>query len=313
MKIIVISGSTASGKTSLSIEMAKRLNCEIVNFDSLLFYKGMNIGTAKPSKSEMEGIPHHLIDIRPPSEPLNAKDYIDLAIPLINQLHEQGKNIIMVGGSGFYLRALLYGMYDSQTSSEEIIKKSNDLYELEGIIPFLNILRESDKISFEQLHENDHYRIRRAVEHFWTTGSPLSESSMKKSKELQNLNKSNSHDWTLLHFNLLIPKENHWRIIEERSKDIIQKGLIQEVKSLLASGLTGKEKPMNSIGYKEAQSFIREELNEEELLEKIYINTRRLAKAQKTWFKKDQFAKVINPINIEERELALTLAKEFFK
>ncbi len=299
-KIIIVSGATATGKTQLSIELARVSESEIVNFDSLLFYKGMDIGTAKPTLEEKNQIPHHLIDIRTPNDPLNASDYSKLAKPLIDKKLSQNKNLILVGGSGFYLRALLYGMYNSPSTPTEIQTKSNDLYEEHGIEPFIEILKEHDPKSFDHYHKNDHYRIRRAVEHFWTNKTPFSDVREKKEELNQSQRLTNTNGWNLIHFNLLPPKEDHWKIIRKRSEKMIREGLIQEVEDLLKSGLTGKEKPMNSIGYKETQKFLRGELSKDQLIERIYLNTRRLAKSQKTWFKKDNFAKFINPLNIDE-------------
>lgn len=302
-KIIIVSGSTASGKTSFSIELAKKFQCEIVNFDSLLFYKGLTIGTAKPNLEERQGVIHHLIDIKMPDDHLNAADYIKLATPLINSKINEGKSLLLVGGSGFYLRALLMGMYDSITTPGHITQKSEQLYEDKGIPPFLEILKENDPDSFSKIHENDHYRIRRAVEHFWTTNSPFSQAE----KSLLNKNEEtldNIHGWSLLHFNLKIEKEKHWEIIHKRTLKMIDQGLLDEVQSLLDSGFGPENKPMQSIGYKECVDYIRQTnpliKSREDLIERIYLNTRRLAKSQKTWFQKDQNAIILDPLNIDQ-------------
>jgi tRNA dimethylallyltransferase len=281
-KIIIISGPTATGKTQISIEMAKLFQAEIVNFDSLLFYREINIGTAKPTVTERQNIKHHLIDIASISTPLNAARFREMANFEINKLHQDNKLIILTGGSGFYLQALIKGMYDSPTTNEKVIERSEVLYQEQGISPFLEILKLYDKINYERLHPNDHYRIRRAVEHFWAHGTPFS--SMQLNHEnLKNLNEPN---WDILHCYLNIPKEEHWPIIQKRTKKMLQDGLIDEVKKLLEN-FTGNEKPLQSIGYKETIDFLKSHQTDQlQLEEKINIATRQLAKAQRTWFNK---------------------------
>jgi tRNA dimethylallyltransferase len=282
MKVIVISGPTASGKTDISIELARTLGGEIVNFDSLLLYKEITIGTAKPTKEEQGEIPHHMVDVASISSPLNAADYAKMALPIIQKLLEQKKLVYLVGGSGFYLQALLKGMYDSPTTAKEITEKSDALYEEQGIAPFLEFLKQNDFASFERYHENDHYRVRRAVEHYWNTGTPLSEKRAEKDQEVI---ESNIHGWKVLHLHLDLPKDEHLKIIEKRTQRMLQTGLIDEVKNLLSVGFTGQEKPLQSIGYKEVLEFISgtfKDLNECE--ERIVISTRQLAKSQRTWF-----------------------------
>ncbi|MFA5584489.1 MAG: tRNA (adenosine(37)-N6)-dimethylallyltransferase MiaA, partial [Bacteriovoracaceae bacterium] len=202
MKVIVVSGPTACGKTKISIDLAIKFNAEVVNFDSLLLYKEISIGTAKPTSYEMNGVPHHMIDVATISDPLNASSYALNALPVINDIHRRGKNVILTGGSGFYLQALLKGMYDSPTTPPHISQRSDELYQAEGIGPFLEILKIEDINSFKRYHENDHYRIRRAVEHFWTHGTPLSEIRESKDQENQKLVDGNIHGWDLLHIYL---------------------------------------------------------------------------------------------------------------
>ena len=285
-KICIISGPTASGKTQTSINLAKSLGGEIINFDSLLFYKELNIGTAKPTLEEREGIPHYMIDIESISNPINAADFVAMATPLITKILNKKKLIYLVGGSGFYLQALLYGMFDSPTTPEAIIQKSNTLYQEEGITPFLEILEKSDTESFKRLHSNDHYRIRRAVEHFWTTNIPFSQAK-KEMEEQRKVPLYQKQGWELHHIYLDLPKEEHFKIIQKRTNKMVEEGLIQEVQTLLQNNFTGQEKPLQSIGYKECLRFLQEkDYTQEQMIEDINISTRQLAKAQRTWFKK---------------------------
>ncbi|MCB9092303.1 MAG: tRNA (adenosine(37)-N6)-dimethylallyltransferase MiaA [Halobacteriovoraceae bacterium] len=308
-RVLIISGPTATGKTHLSIETAQKYDAEIVNFDSLLFYNELNIGVAKPTLEELSSVPHHMVSIASIAKPYNAAMYMEQTIPLINEIHGRNRPVILVGGSGFYLQAILQGMYNSPTTPLETLEKSNQLYEDKGIEPFREILKSHDPLSFDRYHENDHYRTRRAVEHFWTTGEAFS--SSREVKEVENREKaqwpSERYHWKTHHIYLNIPKDEHYSIILERTKSMIQQGLIQEVKNLLKK-YTGLEKPLQSIGYKQTIQFLRGEIaTEEELVEKIFIATRRLAKSQRTWFnkrKKNEY----NPLK-DKSELLNSISK----
>lgn len=297
MKVIVISGPTASGKTDMAVELARKYGGEVVNFDSLLLYKEINIGTAKPTAEEQQMVPHHMLNVRSIAEPMNAADYARQALPLIEKLLSEKKLVYLVGGSGFYLQALLKGMYESETTPVDITAKSDELYEKSGIDPFLEILKAHDPASLERYHANDHYRVRRAVEHWWTTGSPLSSARVNKDQENVTLNRPTIHNWDLLHIYLDLPKDEHLKIIEKRTDRMLSTGLIEEVRGLLQSGFTGLEKPLQSIGYKETLDFISGVYkNLDECRERIIISTRQLAKSQRTWFNRDDFKEVFHPL-----------------
>lgn len=311
MKVIVLSGATATGKTDICIELARKFGGEVVNFDSLLLYKEITIGTAKPTPSEQGEIPHHMIDVASISNPLNAADYARMAFPLIQELHAQHKLVYLVGGSGFYLQALIQGMYDSPTTCPKITEKSDFLYRESGIAPFLKILSEVDPLSFERYHENDHYRVRRATEHFWNTGTPLSlERSIKDEENQQR--KENIHGWEVLHLYLEIPREEHFEIIKKRTDRMLTTGLMKEVKTLLEAGFSGEEKPLQSIGYKEALQLISGEFRDRgACAERINISTRQLAKAQRTWFNRIQDKHSFHPLT--EREDLFERVESFLK
>lgn len=299
--VIVISGPTASGKTSTSLELASRFGGEIVNFDSLLLYKEINIGTAKPTLEEQKKIPHHMLNVRSIAEPMNAADYASEALKVVESLLQAGKIVYLVGGSGFYLQALLKGMYDSPSTPLEITQRSDKLYAAEGIKPFLEILRSVDPETFARYHENDHYRVRRAVEHWWSNGTKLSDERKRKDSANQEMRQTSVHDWNLLHIHLDLPKEEHLHIIEKRTRSMLELGLYDEVKALLAQGFTGLEKPLQSIGYKEMLDLhfgVHKTLKECE--ERIIISTRQLAKSQRTWFKRDNQKLTFHPVKQKE-------------
>lgn len=306
-KLIIISGPTATGKTALSIKLAKIFNGVVVNFDSLLFYEELKIGNARPTNEEMAGVPHFLIGNCSAKNPLNANSFCKLATPLIEDHLKKNKTVFLVGGSGFYLRALLKGMFEDLSTPAEISEKSNALYQKEGITPFLDILIKQDPQSLKKLHINDHYRLRRAVEYFWTTGKTISSSERKFNEDADA--KGNIHGWDELHIHLDLPKAQHFEIIQKRTKKMFSDGLIDEVKNLLATGFTGEEKPLQSIGYKEVIEFLKGDIiTLEDCEERISISTRQLAKSQRTWFKKiEKFE--FNPLTDEEKIINLVRSK----
>ena len=311
--VIIISGPTATRKTHTAVQLALAFQkvmarkAEILNFDSLLFYNDLHIGTARPSMVEQGGIRHHLMGVVDLHEEFTAGRFVEMANPLIEKLLKEKIIPILVGGSGFYLRALIKGMYPATPVSPDIKKRVSDLYQAEGITPFIDLLKKEDPDSFHHLHGNDHYRIMRAVEHLWTEGQPISQSRKRTESEGPYDFLQNAHpEWNLLHLYLDIPKDEHNRIISERVEKMLASGLIEEVKHLLAAGYSGREKGLQSIGYKEVLAYLRGELgNVRQLSDLIATNTRHLAKAQRTFFKKINDKIQYNPI-LEEEKLLLS-------
>lgn len=303
-KLIIISGATASGKTKISIEAAKwiqekfGISVSIVNFDSLLFYKEISIGTAKPTTEEMQGISHFMIGIESIKSPINAAEFVKRCEEIINFEFQKNKIIILVGGSAFYLRALLKGMYQPTPLEDDVKNKFDALYEKEGISPFLEYLKKNDPQSLVNLHSNDHYRIIRAVQYFESTGLQIS----AQKKILDELNPYDFstilQPWMLLHIYLEIPRPQHLQIIAERTLKMFNDGLMEELEVLLKNGFSLNEKPLNSIGYKEAIEFKKGKFkNIEECIDKISVSTRQLAKSQRTFFKKITPKESFNPLS----------------
>ena len=293
-KIIIISGPTATGKTEISINLSeylkeKSISSVIVNFDSLLFYNELNIGTAKPSRNERALVKHEMIDIFSAKFHLNASGYCKMAMPIIDNYHNNGFVVILTGGSNFYLRAILKGMYESSETTEAIKESIKEVISQKGFSEINKILKENDPESLVNIHNNDHYRLVRAVEYFMETGKKISD--QKKSfdhVEAFNFNISPINpSWDILHASIDINKPDHQKIILSRTTKMIEQGLINEVEDLLNNGFTGKEKPLCSIGYKESVQFINNEINSiDDCIERISISTRQLAKSQRTWLKK---------------------------
>lgn len=302
MKVVIISGPTATGKTDMAIDLARRFKGEIVNFDSLLLYKEITIGTAKPTPAEMKEVPHHMIDVTSISSPMNASDYMRQAYPVVEKVLKDRSTVFLTGGSGFYLQALLKGMYDSPSTPSEVVKRSEQMYHDEGIAPFREILRHHDPGSYGRYHENDHYRIRRAVEHWWANGSPFFDERLRKNSDNSVLVGPTVHGWDIFHAYLDLPKDEHHGIIEKRTDRMLEKGLIEEVRGLLDQGFTGLEKPLQSIGYHEVLDYIRGvHKTQAECRERIIISTRQLAKSQRTWFNRDPSKHLFHPLEEKDR------------
>lgn len=307
-KLIIISGATATGKTKTSIDLAEniinvlKIPTVIINFDSLLFYKEISIGSAKPTTLEKKNIEHFMIDIESIKSPINAADFIKRGEDIIKRSMAQNKCVILTGGSAFYLRALLKGMYDSAPPSEKTKEKINYLYQKDGIAPIIDFLKTNDPESLLSLHQNDHYRLIRAALHFETTGTKISHQ--------KNLLDENSpydfteiiHPWKILHLYLDLPKELHFEIICKRTEKMFNDGLMEELGNLVQQGFTLEEKPLHSIGYKEAIELRRGLFeNRKKCIERIAISTRQLAKSQRTFFKKIIPKHCFNPIDDQDK------------
>ncbi len=297
MKVVIVSGPTATGKTQTAIDLAASFGGEIVNFDSLLLYREITIGTAKPSMEERQSIPHHMIDVTSIDKPMNAADYEKAAFPVVEKLLKEQKTVYLTGGSGFYLQALIKGMYESPSTPNDVLKKSELMFINEGIAPFREILKQHDPGSFSRYHENDHYRIRRAVEHWWANSTPFFEERSKKSQKNETLPGQSIRSWDIFHAYLDLPKEEHLKIIEKRTDRMLEQGLIDEVRGLLEKGHSGLEKPLQSIGYKEALDFIFGVYKtQKDCRDRIVISTRQLAKSQRTWFNRDSSRHQYHPL-----------------
>ena len=302
--IIILSGATATGKTKLAIQIheylkSHHLKSAIINFDSLCFYNEISIGTAKPTPVEQTKAPHYLVNISSIANPIDAYEFKNLATPLINRFIENQTIPILVGGSGFYLRALIKGMYQSNENrtDQEFKQNIQNEYKKNGIKDFLIYLEKYDPVSFETLHHNDHYRIMRAYEFHLQNKIPISSLKLENSQNAFDFSLTREKNWSPAHFYLQIPKELHLSIISDRVHRIIDDGLIDEVNALLERGFTGDEKPLKSIGYKETVSFLKGQLESiTHLKERINISTRQLAKAQKTFFKKVHPKNTYNPL-----------------
>lgn len=275
-KVLVICGATASGKTALSVACAQKLNTEIVSADSLLVYKGLNIGTAKPTLDERAGIPHHLIDAVDAKENFSVSDYEDAALPIVENLLNEGKTPIVCGGTGFYINALLFkSQFGNVGANEEIRAEYERLASEKGKEYVHAILEEKDPESAKKLHFNDLKRVIRALEIYDITG---------KAKSLQQDDLTPRFDF--LAVSVQYPREVLYRRIDQRVELMFEQGLLEEVRGLLAQGVEETSQCMQGIGYKEIAEGLRIGASVEEMKELIKKNTRNYAKRQETFFKR---------------------------
>ena len=274
-KLIVIAGPTASGKTALAVELARRLDTEIISGDYMLVYKGLDIGTAKPGKKEMGGIRHHLIDILDAGAGFNVTDFINLAKPVITLLNQQGRIPILAGGTGLYIKSLVEGYQFNETSGDPEYRESlQRLAEEKGREYVFDMLRKVNPDAAERLHINNFRRIIRALEVYHLGGEQISE---EKASELA---------YDVFAIGLGWERSVLYERINRRVEIMIEQGLYNEVEGLLKNGISDSCQSMKGIGYKELLPAVRGEISLDEAADKIKQNTRHFAKRQLTWYRK---------------------------
>ncbi len=276
--MILILGVTASGKGRLAFELARQIDAEIISIDSMKVYKRMDIGTAKPPMHAREKVKYHLIDVVEPGESFNVAAFLDQANAAVEQIKARGKSVIAVGGTALYIKALLYGLFEGPGSDRHIRHQLTARAETEGLEKLHRELMQIDPAAAERIHRNDARRIIRALEVHQLTGRPIS------SFQKQWLDQTDDADkWTIV--GLRRDRADASGRINKRVGRMINEGLVEEVRSLLAEDTPLSEQARCAIGYAEIIDHIAGNLTLEEATEKIKINTRRLAKSQRTWFK----------------------------
>ena len=275
MKVIGIVGPTASGKTALSLQVAQRLHGEIICMDSMQIYRGMDIGTAKPTREERARVPHHMLDILPPEASYSVSQYARDAGAVI----EKTAVPLLVGGTGMYLQSLSLPMeYGAAGGDEAIRRKYHQLADEQGPQKVHDRLRQIDPVSAERLHPNDLRRVIRAIEVFEITGVPLSRQKMPSPADAP-------FDFRL--FALDLPRDILYRRIDERVDQMMANGLLDEVRRLLEGGLPADAQSMQGLGYKEMVPVLRGDLRLEDAVALLKVRTRHYAKRQLTWFRRD--------------------------
>ncbi|MBE6982869.1 MAG: tRNA (adenosine(37)-N6)-dimethylallyltransferase MiaA [Ruminococcaceae bacterium] len=280
-KIICISGPTASGKTALSIALAEELGGEIVSCDSMQIYRGMDIGTAKPTLEERRGIPHYMLDVADPTEDFSVSRYCNMASPIVDNILARGKTAIIVGGTGLYMDALIRGNAFAPFPSTGRREKLEALAEREGIEAVLCKLQAVDPDSAARLHPSDRKRIIRALEVYLETGETITAHN-EKTKQLPP--RYNPVWFALEDEN----RQDLYDRIDSRVDLMLQIGLLEEIKSLLAQGIPAKSTAMQAIGYKEFLQALSGEISVEEAAEEVKKASRHYAKRQLTWFRRNE-------------------------
>lgn len=291
-KVIVICGPTASGKTELSIELAKRINGEIISSDSMQIYKDMSIGTAKPTKEEMDGIKHYLIDFVEPNKRYSVADFKKDAENAIEEILEKGKIPIIVGGTGLYVDSLIYGIeYQNIEFDEEYRKFLEERVKKEGLQKLYDEAQKIDPQAIEKISPNDQKRILRILEIYKTTGKNKTE------QELESRKNGVKYDYKV--FAIEMEREQLYARINKRVDIMLENGLIEEVKEVLKKY---DEFPtaMQGLGYKEVVEYLQGSVSKEEMIENIKRETRRYAKRQMTWFRKNKQTIWIGPKDIQK-------------
>lgn len=277
-RILIIIGPTAVGKSKLAIELAKKLDGEIISADSMQVYIGMNIGTAKPTAEELEDVPHHLINLIAPDKPWSVSDFVNNTKGLIDDIAKRGKLPIVVGGTGLYLNALIEGYsFPEIKKNDEVRRRLEGESNSYGSLHLYEKLKKIDPDSAANIHFNDAKRIIRALEVYELTGKPMSK---LRTKDEENIN------FKPIIIGLDMDRHELYKRIEARIDDMLAMGLVNEVRTLIKEGYDPKLTSMQAIGYKEVAEHLHGKYTYDELVNILKQNTRNFAKRQMTWFRR---------------------------
>ena len=275
-KRILILGVTASGKGRLAFELAKSLNGEIISVDSMKVYRRLNIGTAKPPAEKREQIPYHLIDVAEPSESFSVARFLELYEAAVKDILGRNKPVIAVGGTALYIKSMLYGLFEGPGADEKIREELKEQVKTEGLAQLYAQLQKIDPEAAGRISANDQRRIVRALEVYRLTGKPISSFQSQ-------WNQTSSSDWTLI--GLRREKNEESKRINTRVKMMIEAGLVDEIKNLLAESIPLSKQAASAIGYAEIIDHLSGQTTLDDAIELIKKNTRKFAKQQRTWFK----------------------------
>ncbi len=279
--LIILTGPTASGKTALSVALAKRIGGEIISADSMQVYRHMDVGSAKVTKEEMDGIPHYLIDVLDPEEAFNVVVFQDMAKKAMKRIRENGHIPIVAGGTGFYIQALLYDIDFTENDGEmEYRHRLEALAEKEGPSVLHKMLMERDPESAEAIHENNVKRVIRALEFYEKTGEKISAHNAAEREK--------TSPYNFAYYVLNMDRERLYSRIDRRVDEMLENGLVDEVERLKAMGCTRNLVSMQGLGYKEILDCLSGETSLEEAVYILKRDTRHFAKRQLTWFKRER-------------------------
>lgn len=281
-KVVVIAGPTATGKTALSVRLAKELGGEVVSADSVQIYQGLNIGSAKPTCAEMQGVVHHMMDILSPNESFSVADFCARAKETIFDIQQRGKLPIVAGGTGLYISSLVENISFAEGKTERPIREElmGELAQI-GKDAMYKKLEEIDPEAAKAIHPNNTKRVVRALEVYYTTGETITQQNARSKQE--------KSPFSFVLCALTCQRELLYQRINKRVDDMVQLGLFQEVETLLKQGIDPNSQSMQGIGYKEVVSYLDGACNMEECIEKIKQNSRNYAKRQLTWFRRGDY------------------------
>lgn len=278
-RIVVICGPTGVGKTAAAIALAHRFGGEIIGADSMQIYRGLDIGTAKPTAAEQALVPHHLIDVADPDEDFDAQRYARLAAAAAARLAAAGRTPLVVGGTGLYIKALVYGLFQSAAPDPRVRRRLQAEARDAGPGELHRRLAACDPEAAGRIHPRDTFRLLRALETFEATGRPIS--------ELQRGHGFRAPRFTPLTIGLTLPREALYRRIDQRVLAMLEAGFLEEVRGLLAAGWDPALKPLQSLGYRHMIAFLQGAADWQEAVAGMQRDTRRYAKRQLTWFRAD--------------------------
>lgn len=295
-KILVLAGPTAVGKTALSIELAKKLNGEIISTDSMQIYKYMDIGSAKITTEEMDGIKHHMINVTTPDKPFSVVDFKNMAQPIIDDLLSKDKLPILTGGTGLYINALTCNMNFTDATNDEAYRlELEELAKEHGDIYIHNMLKDIDPVSYESIHPNNRKRVIRALEVYKVTNKPFS--SFNAGEDFY------KSKYDVHYYVLNMDREKLYQRINKRVDIMFEKGLLNECIKLKENGYNSLMQAMQGIGYKEVLMYLENSISLEEATEMIKQGSRNYAKRQLTWFRKDPRAIFLNKDELSDEEI----------
>lgn len=279
--LVIIAGPTAVGKSDAAIALAKKINGAVISADSMQVYQGMDIGTAKITQDEMQGVPHYLIDVLKPDEPFHVVCFQEMAKKAVHKIQKAGMIPIICGGTGFYIQALLYGIDFTETSSDPTLRQElEEIAKKDGPEALHEMLKEVDPVSAETIHPHNVKRQIRAIEFYRLSGTPISASNA--------LERQKPPAYNAAYFCLTMDRQTLYARIDKRVDLMIEKGLLDEVKRLYDAGYTKEMVSMQGLGYKEILLHLEGELSFEEAVYRIKRDSRHFAKRQLTWMNREK-------------------------
>lgn len=300
-KLFIITGPTGVGKTKLSLALAKKIQGAIISADSMQIYKGMDLGTDKIKKEDQEGICHYGLDIIDPKEGYSVAQFQEDVTDYLKEIQKKGMNPILVGGTGLYLHSLMYALdFSREKENADLRKNLDDLYEKEGVASLRELLLKEDPEALEHVDSNNPQRLIRAIE--------LAKAGKKKGRNFDQLREDRQVILVVLNRD----REELYRRINDRVDQMLEEGLVEEVKTLVQKGLGKDDQAMKAIGYKEVLSYLEGETSYEDMVQLLKRNSRRYAKRQLTWFRRYPQAHWID-LSVLEPEEALEKMMELWR